>query len=91
MVEARKIRRNRMEYDALAKIITESPARSTQGQKIEDITAEIENLKATKTALEKKMERRKKQFHVLVKSILDLQTLQTLLDEDGDSVEAFEK
>ena len=43
-----------MEYDALAKIITESPARSTQGQKIEDITAEIENLKATKTALEKK-------------------------------------
>ena len=45
-------------------------------------------MKATETALENKLEGRKKQFNVLVKSILELQTL---LDEDGDSVEAFEK
>ena len=77
-----------MEYDALAKIINENPDRATQGQKIEDITAEIENLKATETVLENKLEGRKKQFHVLVKSILDLQAL---LDEDGDNLETFEK
>lgn len=88
LIEARKIRRNRMEYDALAKIINENPDRATQGKKIEDITAEIENLKATETALENKLEGRKKQFHVLVKSILDLQAL---LDEDGDNLETFEK
>ena len=88
LVEARKIRRNRMEYDALAKVINENLDRATQGQKIQDISAEIENLKAAETALENKLESRKKQFHVLVKSILDIQAL---LDEDGDSIETFDK
>ena len=88
LIQARKIRRNRMEYDALAKVINENPDRATQGKKIEEIKAEIENFKATETALEDKLESRKKQFHVLVKSILDLQAL---LVQDGETIEAFEK
>eukprot|EP00093_Oithona_nana_P004894 04894.XXX_70099_70801_1 [CDS] Oithona nana genome sequencing. len=82
LIEARKIRRNRMEYDAMAKIINENPDRETQGKKIEEIKAEIESYKATEAALEDKLESRKKQFHVLVKSILDLQAL---LEEDTDT------
>ena len=82
LIEARKIRRNRMEYDALAKVINENPDRETQGRKIEEIKAEIESYKATEAALEDKLESRKKQFHVLVKSIMDLQAL---LEEDTDT------
>ena len=82
LIEARKIRRNRMEYNAMAKIINENPDRETQGRKIEEVKAEIEKYEATEAALEDKLESRKKQFHVLVKSILDLQAL---LDEDMDA------
>ena len=82
LIEARKIRRNRMEYDALAKVINENPDRETQDRKIEEIKAEIESYKATEAALEDKLESRKKQFHVLVKSIMDLQAL---LEEDTDT------
>merc|ERR1712166_945003 len=74
LVEARKVRRNRMEYDALAKVISKNPDRSTQGRKIEDVKAELDALKT-------KLESRKKQFHVLVQSIYNLQAL---LDEDND-------
>merc|ERR1711934_42682 len=81
LVEARKVRRNRMEYDALAKVISKNPDRSTQGRKIEDVKAELDDLKATEDALETKLESRKKQFHVLVQSI---HNLQALLDEDND-------
>ena len=81
LVKARKIRRNRMEYDAMAKVINKNPDRDTQGIKIEEIKSEIEQLKVTEAALEDKLESRKKQFHVLVQSI---HNLQALLDEDNE-------
>ena len=67
--------------DALAKVINKNPDRATQGRKIEDVKAELDNLKATEEALETKLESRKKQFNVLVQSI---HNLQALLDEDND-------
>ena len=82
LVKARKVRRNRMEYDALAKVINKNPDRLTQGKKIEDVKAELDDLKAAEDALEAKLESRKKQFHVLVQSI---HNLQALLDEDDDT------
>merc|ERR1712080_315216 len=81
VVQARKIRRNRMEYDALAKVINKNPDRATQGKKIKEIKADLESLRATEASLEDKLESRKKQFHVLVQSI---HNLQALLDEDDD-------
>jgi len=82
LVKARKVRRNRMEYDALAKVINKNPDRLTQGKKIEDVKTELDDLKAAEDALEAKLESRKKQFHVLVQSI---HNLQALLDEDNDT------
>ena len=70
-----------MEYDAMAKVINKNPDRDTQGIKIEEIKSEIEQLKVTEAALEDKLESRKKQFHVLVQSI---HNLQALLDEDNE-------
>ena len=81
LVKARKIRRNRMEYDALAKVINQNPDRARQGQKIDEIKSQLESLKQTEAALEEKLESRKKQFNVLVQSILNLQEL---LEEDTD-------
>jgi THO complex subunit 7 len=79
LVQARKIRRNRMEYDAMAKVINQNPDRSTSGHRIEEVKSDLEKLKATEAALEDKLESRKKQFHVLVQSI---HNLQALLEED---------
>ena len=70
-----------MEYDAMAKVINKNPDRSTQGNKIEDIKLEIEHLKETEATLEDKLESRRKQFHVLVQSI---HNLQSLLSEDNE-------
>ena len=87
LISARKIRKNRMEYDALAKVINENPDRATQGLKIEEIKSELEKLKETEAALEDKLESRKKQFHVLVQSI---HNLQQLLNEDNEIGTNFE-
>jgi len=81
LVKARIIRRNRMEYDAMAKVINKNPDRATQEKKIEDVQTDIEKLKAKEAALEDKLESRKKQFHVLIQSI---HNLQALLNEDNE-------
>lgn len=81
LVKARIIRRNRMEYDAMAKVINKNPDRATQEKKIEDVQIDIEKLKAKEAALEDKLESRKKQFHVLIQSI---HNLQALLNEDNE-------
>ena len=73
LVQARKIRRNRMEYDALAKVICKNPDRETLGNKLEEIKAEIERLKKAEDALDEKLEMRKKHFHVMINSIHQLQ------------------
>ena len=43
--EARQVRRNRMEYDSLAKSIKEHPPRSETAVKLEDLTKELNGLK----------------------------------------------
>ena len=65
----------------MAKVINKNPDRFTQGSKIEDIKLEIEHLKETEATLEDKLESRRKQFHVLVQSI---HNLQSLLSEDNE-------
>ena len=82
LIQARKIRRNRMEYDAMARKISENPDRASQGDKIDKTRAELDSLKEAERALEDKLEARKKQFLVLVQSI---HNLQALLDEDDSS------
>ena len=79
LVKAKQFRRNKMEYDALAKVINENPDRATQGKKIDDIKADLNELIKMEAHLEDKLESRKKQFNVLVQSI---HNLQELLDED---------
>jgi len=82
--KAKVIRKNRQEYDALAKIINQHPDRQATIDRIAALEKEHSDLKNTKTQLERKLEQRRRQFHLLVTSI---HQLQALLDEDEEEEE----
>merc|ERR550519_295217 len=75
LVDAKRVRKNRMEYDALAKVIQTHPDRATTGDTIDNMQMELAELKQREQALEDKLDMRKKQFHVLVSTIHQLQSL----------------
>ena len=62
-----------MEYDAVAKTIQAYPSREESGKNIVEVTAHLERLKEEEEELDAKLQQRKKQFHVLVNSIHQLQ------------------
>lgn len=45
--EARQVRRNRLEYDALARLIKEHPPRSDTANKLAHLTQQLHTLKVT--------------------------------------------
>ncbi|KAM3958448.1 THO complex subunit 7 [Aphomia sociella] len=85
LAQAKTVRKNRIEYDVLAKVISEQPDRKETLERLSTLKTELSSLEATKQQVESRLALRKKQFHVLVTSI---HQLQALLDEpdDGDSV-----
>ena len=66
---AQKIRRNRLEYDALSKVIKEFPDRQTTETRLAEIEAELEKSRQEEEALDEKLLQRKKQFHLLIHTI----------------------
>lgn len=73
LVMAKKIRKNRMEYDALAKIINQQPDRQQTMQKLNSLKEELTELETKSAQLEKKLEKRQKDFTVLMRAISELQ------------------
>ncbi|XP_053669894.1 THO complex subunit 7 homolog [Anopheles nili] len=73
LVLAKKIRKNRMEYDVLAKIINQQPDRMNTVQELESLKQNLDQLKENKADLERKLEAKKKDFTVLMRSIVELQ------------------
>jgi len=84
LVEAKRIRKNRMEYDALAKVIMNHSDRETSEARLEQVKAEQKQLEEKQVKLEDKLDMRKKQFHVLVSTIHQLQDLLAEDEDDGD-------
>ncbi|XP_065831617.1 THO complex subunit 7 homolog [Oscarella lobularis] len=80
--EARRIRKHRQEYDALAKIIGEHPVRQDSIAQMKTLEADLADLRGQKEAIDQKLEMRRKQFHVLMYSI---QEMQKLLEDEADS------
>lgn len=74
LVLAKKIRKHRMEYDALAKIISEQPDRKETTQKLEVLNKELNELKDSRKQLQGHLEMRRNEFTVLMRSIRELQT-----------------
>lgn len=81
LVEAKLVRKNRMEYDALAKVIQSHPDRDSSTSRLETVREELGQLEEREKQLQEKLETRKKQFHLLVSSI---HQMQDLLAEDED-------
>lgn len=85
LVLAKKIRKNRMEYDVLAKIISQQPDRRKTTEKLELLKKDLNELRGIRGQLETKMEIRKNEFSVLMRSIKELQNkLDDFTDDDGD-------
>lgn len=73
LVVAKKIRKNRMEYDVLAKVISQQPDRKETLAKLESLKKDLDNLKSSRTKLDQKLEYRRNDFTVLMRSIQQLQ------------------
>merc|ERR1711915_44451 len=81
---AKRIRKNRQEYDALAKVIQQHPDRHDTLKQLEALDKELQQLSKIKENVDAKLELRKKQFHVLLSTIQELQqTLEN--DEKSDN------
>ncbi|EFN64569.1 THO complex subunit 7-like protein [Camponotus floridanus] len=80
--EAKRVRKNRIEYDVLAKVINEQPDRLETDIKLATLQQELATLKDKSEQLEHKLEMRRKQFHVLISSIHSLQGMLDKCDEE---------
>ncbi|KAJ8678971.1 hypothetical protein QAD02_014758 [Eretmocerus hayati] len=81
--DAKRVRKNRIEYDVLAKVINEQPDRRETDIKLATLQTELGKLKEKSQHLEEKLEMRRKQFHVLISSI---HSLQAMLDENDEEM-----
>ena len=72
---AKKIRKNRMEYDVLAKIINKQPDRKETIQKHKQLQEELDGLHEERLQLNKKLDTKKKEFSVLMNSIKELEMI----------------
>merc|ERR1712105_191418 len=89
--DARQVRRNRLEYDALARLIKEHPPRSDTANKLSDLRQELSSLKSNRDQLEEKLSLRRKQLHVLVTALHQLQaTLSDSAQDDGNNQESHD-
>ncbi|KAL0276503.1 UNVERIFIED_CONTAM: hypothetical protein PYX00_004063 [Menopon gallinae] len=82
LIEAKIVRKNKMECDILGKVINEQPDRIETGKKLDQLKNELKNLKKCRTQIEKKMMQRRQQFYALVVTI---QQLRDIVEED-DSI-----
>lgn len=87
---AKIIRKNKQEYDALAKIIEEHPNREETMQRLNRMEEELKKLQGIKEELNRKLEKRKKQFHVLLSAAAELKLILQDEEEDDNITESLE-
>ncbi|XP_075148707.1 THO complex subunit 7 [Haematobia irritans] len=88
LVTAKQIRKNKMEYDQLAKVIKQQPDRKETQKHIESLQKELAELNDKKLKLERKFEKRQKDFSVLMYAVRELEAQ---LAEDSSSDEETSK
>ncbi|XP_069493740.1 THO complex subunit 7 homolog [Ambystoma mexicanum] len=88
ILQAKRIRRNRQEYDVLAKVIQKHPDRHATLRQLDALGEELQRLNDTKAFAEDKLELKRKQFHVLLSTIHELQ--QTLENDEKLAEESRE-
>lgn len=86
LIEARKIRKNRQEYDVLARQILNYPDRKEMQETIKNLEAKVESLKKVEYDYDRKIDLRRKQFSVVLQS---LSSLKSLIENDTNFEEYF--
>ncbi|KFM80268.1 THO complex subunit 7-like protein, partial [Stegodyphus mimosarum] len=71
--QSKRVRKNKQQYDALARIISEQPDRKETHSKLQLLGEEIASLEKAKQDLQMKLEKRHKQFKVLLSAAHRLQ------------------
>lgn len=66
LIEAKRIRKNKCEYEAMAEVIDKHSDRCESLARLQDLEEEIKRLQQTKDEMQNKLEKRRKQFHVLL-------------------------
>ena len=79
LVDARKVRKNRQEYDVLARQILNYPDRMEMHETIKTLEAKVEILKKAESDYDRKIDLRRKQFSVVLQS---LSTLKNFIETD---------
>lgn len=79
---AKRIRKNRMEYDVLAKSIMSQPDRKETTKQLETLKNELKDLEDESSKLQRKIKSRQNDFFVLMRSIKELDSK---LSSDDDS------
>ncbi|KAM3175647.1 hypothetical protein ACTXT7_008087 [Hymenolepis weldensis] len=73
--EARVIRKNRQEYHNLAKVVKEYPERQETLKKLQKMKVELNNLQNIDKMYDERINLRKKQFHLFLVALRDLQKI----------------
>lgn len=84
LLVAKQIRRNKMEYDSLAKVINQQPDRQNTVAKLNALKEELAQLEDKSASLEKKLEKRQKDFTVLMRAVSELQRELSDSSDDED-------
>lgn len=75
LIEARKIRKNRQEYDIIARQILQFPNRAEMQANIKNLEEKVEQLKRSEAEYDRKIDLRRKQFSVVLQSLSSLKML----------------
>ncbi|XP_015791863.1 THO complex subunit 7 homolog [Tetranychus urticae] len=86
--QAKIVRKNKQEYDVLAQIIMDNPDRCDTLSRLNQLEEEINKLQQIKENLNKRLEKRGKQFQVLLTSAHELKKM--LSDEDNNIVNSID-
>lgn len=89
LIIAKQIRKNRMEYDQLAKVIKRQPDRKETQKQIESLERDLAELREKKLKLQRKFHKRQKDFSVLMYAIRELEC-QLTEDSDGEDCEVMD-
>ena len=66
LIEAKRVRKNKCEYESMAAVITRHSDRIDTLTRLQNLEQEIKRLQQTKDQMLNKLEKRRKQFHVLL-------------------------
>lgn len=90
LVLAKQIRKNRMEYDVLARIISAQPDRRKTTDKLDTLKRELADLEQSRLQLQRKLDVRRNDFAVLMRSIRELQARLDVEPAPNDEEESAE-